>query len=74
MQDFCVEYRADWHSTSLPFGFERIQKRNAAQLERMAEAERRLSDYLAGRADTIEELDEAVEDFGAYSPNPVTAW
>ena len=74
MQDFCVEYRADWHSTSLPFGFERIQKRNAAQLERMAEAERRLSDYLAGRADTIEELDEAAEDFGAYSPNPVTAW
>lgn len=34
----------------------------------------RKTDETAGRADTIKELDEAAEDFGAYSPNPVTAW
>lgn len=36
----------------------------AAALERLEEARRRLADYLAGRAPTIDEFDEALEPFG----------
>jgi len=74
MRNFSERYRADWYATSQPFGFERIQKRNAAALVRLEEAKRRLDDYLAGRFPTIPELDEALRPFGLYSPDPVIRW
>ena len=74
MDDFCRKYRHDWYLTSLPFGFERIQKRNAAQYERILEVERRLAAYLSGEASTVEELDEAMDDFGRYSPVFPIGW
>ena len=68
LRDFMELYRTDWYATSQPFGFERIQKRNAAALARLEEAQRRLDDWLAGRVATIEELDETLKPFGLYSP------
>ena len=74
MRDFMELYRADWYATSQPFGFERIQKRNAAALARLEEAQRRLDDWLAGRVATVEELDETLKPFGLYSPQAPVRW
>ena len=74
MKLFMEDYRADWYATSQPFGFERVQKRNAAALARLEEAKRRLDEYLSGAIQTIEELDEAMRPFGIYSPRCVIAW
>ena len=74
METFCERFRADWYATSKPFGFEFVQKRNAAALARLVEAKRRLDDYLAGKSATIEELDEALRPFGHYSRSPVCPW
>ena len=74
MRAFMESYRADWYATSQPFGFERIQKRNAAALARLEEAKRRLDDWLDGRIATVEELDETLKPFGRYSPAAVIAW
>jgi len=74
MKDFAERYRQDWHTTSQPFGFERMQARNAVALVRLEEAKRRLDDYCAGRVETMEELDEAMKPFGLYSPKPPIAW
>ena len=64
MREFCEIYRDNWNETSQPFGFELIQKRNAGILARMEEAKRRVDEYLAGKAATIPEFDEAVTPFG----------
>ena len=74
MKAFNESYRADWYATSQSFGFERVQKRNAAALVRLEEAKRRLDDWLAGRAATIEELDEAMRPFGKYNARNVIGW
>jgi hexosaminidase len=74
MKAFMELYRADWYATSQPFGFERIQKRNAAALARLEEAQRRLDAYLAGKTSTIEELDEAMQPFGRHSPSDVIGY
>ena len=73
MREFCALYRKDWHDTSRPFGFELIQRRNAAALERFEEAKRRFDDFMAGRAATIEEFDEALQPFGA-TQNHIIGW
>ena len=73
MREFCALYRKDWHDTSRPFGFELIQRRNAAALERFEEAKRRFDDFMAGRAATIEEFDEALQPFGA-TQNRIIEW
>ena len=74
MKEFDEVFRADWYRTSRPFGYELIQKRNAAQIARLEEAKRRLTDWLAGRAETIEELDETLCPFGLYQENGVIGW
>ena len=74
MEEFLECYRTDWYATSQPFGFELIQKRNAAALARLVEARRRLEEYLAGKSSTIEEFDEAMRPFGKYCPHGVTRW
>ena len=74
MRTFDEVFRADWYRTSQPFGYERIQKRNAAQLARLEEAKRRLGDWLAGQAKTIEELDETLRPFGLFQENGVIGW
>ena len=74
MKAFIESYRTDWYATSQPFGFERIQKRNAAALARLEEAKRRLDDWLAGKTKTIEELDETLRPFGKYNEGGVIGW
>ena len=74
MKAFIESYRTDWYATSQPFGFERVQKRNAAALARLEEAKRRLDDWLAGKAKTIEELDETLRPFGKYNEGGVIGW
>ena len=74
MKAFMELYRKDWYATSQPFGFETVQKRNAAALARLQEAQRRLKDYLAGKSATIEELDEAMQPFGAYHAGRIIKW
>ncbi len=67
MRDFCKLYREDWYATSQPFGFERMQNRNAAALARLEEAKLRMEEYLSGRVATIPEFDEAVLPYGKNS-------
>ena len=74
MKVFIELYRADWYRTSQPFGFELTQKRNAAALARLEEAQRRLDDWIAGRIPTIEELDETLKPFGKYNEGGVIRW
>ena len=74
MKVFIELYRTDWYRTSQPFGFELIQKRNAAALARLEEAQRRLDDWIAGRIPTIEELDETLKPFGKYNEGGVIRW
>jgi hypothetical protein len=74
MKKFMKRYRADWYRTSQPFGFERVQKRNAIALARLEEARLRIGDYLSGRASTIEEFDEAMKPFGKYNSSAVIQW
>lgn len=74
MKVFMESFRTDWYATSQPFGFELIQKRNAAALARLEEAKRRLDDWLAGKATTIEELDETMRPFGKFNPGFVVQW
>ena len=74
MKAFMESYRTDWYATSQPFGFERVQKRNAAALARLEEAKRRLDDWLAGKTKTIEELDETLRPFGKYNEGGVIGW
>lgn len=52
----------------------RRERRNASALERFEEAKRRFDDFMAGRAATIEEFDEAVQPFGATQERPVIGW
>jgi hypothetical protein len=74
MRLFTSLYRDNWYATSQPFGFELIQKRNAAALARLEEAKRRLDEYLAGRAPTIPEFDEALTEFGRPAPRRTISW
>ena len=71
---FAELYRQDWYATSQPFGFERMQARNAVALARLEEAKRRLGDYCDGKVATIEELDEAMKPFGLFSPRAPIGW
>jgi len=74
MKSFDRLYRTDWYATSQPFGYERVQKRNAAALVRLEEAKRRLDDYLKGKTATIEEYDEAMKPFGKYQEAGIIRW
>ena len=58
MEDFLAEFRAMWLSHNRPQGLETTQIRLAGAVERAAECVRRLSDFAAGRADTVPELDD----------------
>ena len=50
------------------------ERRNASALKRFEEAKRRFDDFMAGRAATIEEFDEAAKPFGATQKRPVIGW
>lgn len=58
METFEAEFRAMWMSHNRPQGLETTQIRLAGAAERAAECVRRLLDYVAGRADTLPELDD----------------
>jgi hexosaminidase len=51
-------FRENWHLRNKPFGFEVIQIRLAGQKERFKELDNRIKEYLAGRIDSIPELEE----------------
>lgn len=59
-------FREDWYRTSQPFGLEVIQRRDAGQRARLAEAAARLTEYLDGKIPRIEELDAALRARGNY--------
>ena len=58
MKAFETAFRAMWVSHNRPQGMETTQIRLAGASERAAECVRRLTDFAAGRADTIPELDD----------------
>ena len=58
MAAFAAAFRAMWTSHNRPQGMETTQIRLAGAVERAEECVRRLSDFAAGRADTIPELDD----------------
>jgi hypothetical protein len=74
MREFCALYRDNWNENSQPFGFELIQKRNAGALARLEEAKRRVDEYLAGKAATIPEFDEAATPFGKPADRRTIVW
>ncbi|MEA4863092.1 MAG: family 20 glycosylhydrolase [Victivallaceae bacterium] len=61
-------FRSVWNSTFKPFGFEVIQIRNAGQIARWRELERRLLEYAANKLASIEELEEKPGVEGADVP------
>ena len=61
MADFAAAFRVMWTSHNRPQGLETTQIRLAGCVERAREAVLRLSDFAAGRAVTIPELDDLAE-------------
>ncbi len=57
-------FRKNWYLRNKPFGFEVIQIRLAGQKERFREIDYRLAEYLAGRIDSIPELEEKTSKAG----------
>lgn len=53
-----LAHRAQWFSTYKPFGWEVLDIRYGGLAARIESATQRLSDFVAGRIDRIEELDE----------------
>ncbi len=51
-------FRENWYLRNKPFGFEVLQIRLAGQKERFKEVDYRIKGYLAGRTDSIPELEE----------------
>lgn len=74
MTEFSRLYRENWHATSQPFGFEKMQKCNGAALARLYEAKLRLDEFLAGKTATIPEFDETLQPFGEFSADYPTPW
>ena len=64
-------FRKMWYKSFKPFGFEVIQIRQAGQKARLQEAQLRINDFIAGKIDKIEELEDKVDTFnmggGIYS-------
>ena len=53
--------RDDWHATACSTGLEVIQGRNWGCISRLYETSKRLHEFLEGKIDRIEELDEALK-------------
>ncbi len=60
-EQIAESFRDVWNSTFKPFGFEVLQIRNAGQIERWRELERKLLDYSTGKLASIAELDEKLD-------------
>ena len=57
VEEFDVSFRRQWMSYAKPFGIERIQSRNAAQIARLQETALRIREFLSGEVERIEELE-----------------
>ncbi len=62
-------FRTVWNSTFKPFGFETLQIRNAGQIARWKELQRKLLDYSSGILPQIEELEQELP-LGAPASKP----
>ena len=62
MVRFMDAFRAQWMRRNKPQGLETMQRRLACVVERLRELDRRLEEYLDGRAAGIPELDEQVHE------------
>ncbi len=60
LDEFDVQFRADWLATAKPFGLEVIQRRNAGVRARLEETRLRIFELLDGSIDRIEEIDAAI--------------
>lgn len=54
---FDKSFRKQWMRCAKPFGLERIQARNAAQIGRLRETALRIREYVSGKTDRIDELE-----------------
>ena len=57
IKEFDRTFRTQWLNCAKPFGLERIQVRNAGLIARFEETALRIREYLEGKIDRIEELD-----------------
>ena len=57
IKEFNFSFRNQWLNCAKPFGLERIQIRNAGLIARFEETALRIREYLEGKIDRIEELD-----------------
>ena len=57
IKEFNFSFRNQWLNCAKPFGLERIQIRNAGLIARFEETALRIREYLDGKIDRIEELD-----------------
>ena len=57
IKEFNSTFRSQWLNCAKPFGLERIQVRNAGLIARFEETALRIREYLEGKIDRIEELD-----------------
>ena len=71
LDGFHNAFRAQWHRTNKPFGFEVQDIRLGGLKARLDTAELRLHQYLAGELEHLEELEQ--EDLPLYSKAPTTA-
>ena len=51
-------YRDNWMKNAKPFGLEVMQRRSAGMIDRLYEAQLRINEYLDGKAESIEEIEE----------------
>ncbi|MBQ9336489.1 MAG: family 20 glycosylhydrolase [Lentisphaeria bacterium] len=54
---FDKSFRRQWMRGAKPFGLERIQARNAAQISRLRETAVRIREYVSGQTERIDELE-----------------
>ena len=58
VDEFYKTYKTLWFKENKPFGFEVQTARIGALKQRMADCKERLLDYISGRVDKIDELEE----------------
>lgn len=59
--DMCLlkeVWRAQWYSTYKPYGFEVLLHRLAGMIERIEDSERILADWLSGKTEAVDELEQ----------------
>ncbi len=59
---FLDDFKAQWHKENKPFGFEKHDMRIGGLIQRTKSCRKRLAEYVDGKIDCIEELEEQILD------------